>query len=502
MSSPATIVWFRQDLRLDDQPALRAAVDRGGPLIPVFLWTPGEEGTWRGGGASRWWLHHSLAALDAALRTAGSRLILRQGESALALLRALIRETGADAVFWGRRYEPAIVARDVTVKAELLAAGIRAESFNTALLHEPWTIRGGEGKPLRVFTPFWRRCLAAGEPAGPQPAPQAWNSPAHWPAGDELAALQLLPRIDWAAGMRAAWQPGEAGARVRLAQFVERSAEDYAAQRDRPDRAGVSRLSPHLHWGEISPRRVWHAVRAAAAGGRAAPQIAAPRPHEPPSAARSVEVFLRELGWREFAHHVLFHFPETTDKPLRAEFESFPWRRSAAALRAWQRGRTGYPLVDAGMRELWTTGWMHNRVRMVVASFLVKHLRIHWIEGARWFWDTLVDADLANNTLGWQWTAGCGADAAPYFRVFNPVLQGERFDPEGAYVRRWIPELARLPSAWIHRPWEAPAATVAAADLRLGAAYPAPIVEHAAARQAALDAFSAVTGRRETEDGS
>ncbi len=466
------MVWFRHDLRLADNPALVAAILRGGPTLPVFLWSPEEEAPWEPGEASRWWLHQSLRALDESLRALGSRLLLRRGPSGAALL-ALARETGAKAVLWNRRYEPAVIARDARIKDELRAAGLEAASFNSALLHEPWTIHNQSGKPFQVFTPFWRHCLTHPDPAPPAVAPAKLAVPAAWPASAPLETLELEPRLPWAGGLRAAWQPGETGAQRQLGRFLQTALASYTDGRNRPDLTGTSRLSPHLHFGEISPRQVWHALASRAQS----------------TAWRSSQ-FLAEVGWREFAHHQLYHFPHTPTEPLRPEFKKFPWHTDAALLRAWQKGCTGYPIVDAGLRELWTTGWMHNRVRMIVASFLVKDLLISWQEGARWFWDTLVDADLAQNTLGWQWTAGCGADAAPYFRVFNPITQGEKFDPTGAYVRRWCPELARLPNACLHQPHRAPSDLLRAAGVELGRSYPAPIVNHATAREVALEAFS------------
>jgi deoxyribodipyrimidine photo-lyase len=346
------------------------------------------------------------------------------------------------------------------------------------LLFEPWTITNKSGRPFQVFTPFWRHCLALGEPLEPTPSARALSVPGRWPKAEPLASLELEPRVGWTEGMRSAWQPGEAGAAENLRRFCESAFPDYGEQRNRPDVPGTSRLSPHLHFGEIGPRQIWHAL-----------QTFADQRSLPVTAWRNSQ-FLAEVGWREFAHHLLFHFPHTPAAPLRPEFARFPWRKDPAWLRAWQRGRTGYPVVDAGMRELWSTGWMHNRVRMIVASFLVKDLLLDWRDGARWFWDTLVDADLASNTLGWQWTAGCGADAAPYFRVFNPVGQGEKYDPNGDYVRRWVPELARLPANWIHRPWEAPADVLARAQITLDGDYPRPILNHAIAREVALEAFA------------
>ncbi len=483
MGRKASIVWLRQNLRLADNPALQAAAQRGGAVVPVFIWAPDEEGDWPPGAASRWWLHQSLGQLALECRAAGAELVLRRGES-LSELRAVARETGAGAVFWNRRYEPAALARDTRLTEALVESGLEVESFNGALLHEPWSIKNKSGGPFQVFTPFWRACLAAEEPAEPLPAPRALPGPRPRVSSRPLAALELEPRPDWAAGMRSSWRPGSAGAAAELERFLRGGLMAYSQDRDRPGRIGTSRLSPHLHFGEIGPRQVWAAVRRfAQARGLA------------PAEWRSWQ-FLTELGWREFAHHLLFHFPRTPAAPLREEFAGFPWRSNEAWLKAWQKGRTGYPLVDAGLRELWATGWMHNRVRMVAASFLVKHLLLSWREGARWFWDTLVDADLANNTLGWQWTSGCGADAAPYFRVFNPVSQGEKFDPDGAYVRRWVPELARLPDEWLHRPWEAPPAALAVAGVELGRTYPAPVVSHHIARETALEAYQRFKTRK------
>ena len=479
MAVSATIVWFRQDLRLQDNPALAAAMGGGAPVVPVYIWDAEGEGRWSAGGASRWWLHHSLAALDGALRERGLRLILVRGESRT-VLRDLIKRTGATAVYWNRRYEPATIARDKKFKAELLATGVEAKSFNAALLFEPHTVKNKSGGPFQVFTPYWRHCqtLAVEEPV--KLPGGSMVAPTKWPKSDELAALELLPRLGWAGGFSETWQPGEAGAAKRLKQFIARAMEAYGDQRNIPATEGTSSLSPHLHFGEIGPRQIWAAVRALSKESGIFP------------ASRGAQVFLSEVGWREFAHHLLYYFPQTPVAPLREDFAAFPWQKNAAHLRAWQKGLTGYPIVDAGMKQLWHTGWMHNRVRMIVASFLVKHLRISWQAGAAWFWDTLVDADLANNTLGWQWSAGCGADAAPYFRIFNPILQGQKFDPEGGYVRRWIPELAKLPTEYVHEPWTAPPLVLTASGVNLGEHYPKPIVEHGAAREAALAALKSI----------
>ena len=476
-----TLVWFRQDLRLSDNPALAAAVDRGGEVIPEFIWAPEEDGVWRPGAASKWWLRRSLAGLNAELEKRGSRLLVRRGPTGKALLD-LLAESGASAVFWNRRYEPAAVARDADLKSQLRERGIATESFKGNLLFEPWTIQNSGGRPFRVFTAFWRACLSKPIAPASEDAPMQLRAPETWPSSLELSALGLEPTVDWAAGLRETWQPGESGAKSQLERFRKEAIQEYPAGRDKPDVIGTSRLSPHLHFGEISPGQVWRAVVGTMNHGGAGSRGAC-------------QAYLRQIGWREFAHQILYHHPQSPEQPLRAEFAAFPWKTDPRTLTAWTRGKTGYPLVDAGMRELWHTGWMHNRVRMVVASFLVKHLLIGWQEGAAWFWDTLVDADLANNTLGWQWVAGCGADAAPYFRIFNPVLQGLKFDPAGAYVRRWVPELAGLPNEWLHQPWKAPASILGEAGVNLGTTYPLPIVDHDEARHRALAALKSIQTR-------
>lgn len=476
---PPAILWLRLDLRLADNPALLAALRHDGAVIPVFIHAPDEENPWPPGGASNWWLHQSLVALDKSFRELSSKIIFRRGP-ALEVLRALAKETGATGVFWNRRYEPSVSARDAVIKDTLRAAGLKADSYNAALLHEPWTIRNKSDRPFQVFTPFWKHCSALDDPHEPLRVPEKIPAPKTWPSSLVLAELGLESKINWATGLRAAWSPGESGAQVNLKNFLTRAFDGYSESRNRPDLIGTSRLSPHLHFGEISPRQIWHALKNFAA------QRGLPRERWHGSQ------FLAEVGWREFAHHLLFHFPRTTDEPLRREFEKFPWHADEKLLRAWQTGQTGFPIVDAGMRELWATGWMHNRVRMIAASLLVKDLLQPWQAGARWFWDTLVDADLAQNSLGWQWTAGCGADAAPYFRVFNPTTQGEKFDPNGDYVRRWCPELAKLSADWIHAPETAPPEVLRAAKIELGHDYPAPVINHAVARVAALTAFASI----------
>lgn len=477
---PVTLVWFRRDLRLDDNPALAAAAARG-PVVLLFLWAPEEEHPWEPGAASRWWLHHSLEQFAETLAAKGAPLLIRKGPS-LATLRSVAEEFAVTHVAWNRCYEPAIVARDTAIKKVIVDDGLEAESFNGGLLYEPVRVKTKQGNPYQVFTPFWKSLLASDEPDTPQAAPKKLT--AATPVGRQrppslsVDDLGLLPTIDWDGTMRETWTPGEKGGAKALTAFLKAGLHDYGHERDRPDHAGTSRLSPHLHFGEVSPRRAWHAAREAA-GGRPVAELTG-----------SPEVFLREIGWREFASHLLFHFPHTADAPLREQYARFPWVRDPVGLRAWERGQTGFPVVDAGMRQLWQTGWMHNRVRMIVASFLVKDLRISWHAGAKWFWDTLVDADLAANTLGWQWAAGCGADAAPYFRIFNPTSQGKKFDPEGSYVRQYVPELAKLPASVIHQPEAVAASQLATAGITIGDTYPEPIVDHAQARKDALAALA------------
>jgi deoxyribodipyrimidine photo-lyase len=471
MTSAPIILWFRQDLRVRDNPALAAAVATGAPIVPVYILD--ETMKWAPGGAQCWWLHGALESLAADLQRKGLTLILRRGRAGKELDR-VIAETGARGVYWNRCYEPDAIARDAAIKRDLKARGLQAESFNGSLLWEPWELATRSGGPFRIFTAFWK--AAVQRPPAPPPSLKRdpFASVARQPASDMLAAWQLRPtRPDWAGGLRATWNPGEAGAIARWRTFRDEVVAAYQRDRDRPGVDGTSMLSPYLHSGEISSQRLWADLSAM----------------EPNS---GVATFQKELIWREFSYHLLYHFPQMPTAPLRPDFAGFPWKNDKRALKAWQRGRTGYPIVDAGMRQLWQTGWMHNRVRMVVASFLVKHLLQPWQDGAAWFWDTLVDADLANNSASWQWVAGSGMDAAPYFRVFNPVLQGEKFDAHGAYVRRWVPELAGLPDDALHAPWKAPQSVLEAGGVRLGTTYPSPIVDHDGARKRALAAFASL----------
>ena len=468
------LVWCRRDLRIADNPALAWAVGTGRHVVPVFVLDE-ETGDTVLGGASRWWLHGSLRAFASALERRGSRLVLRRGP-AEAVLAGLIAETGCSALVWNRLYEPNSIARDQRIKAWCRERSVEVRSFNAALLFEPWDIRTGGGTPYGVFKPFWRRCLWQGVPS-PGGDVSHLPAPTRWPRSEVLIDWGLrVATPDWAAGLRATWRPGEAAARERIDAFVCAGAAGYGDNRDRPGTAGTSMLSPHLRYGEIGPRQIAAAVDAREPG-------------------EGSDAFMRELGWREFAHHLLFHNPGMENRNMRPAFDRLAWRDDPVSLERWRRGRTGYPLVDAGMRELWTTGWMHNRVRMVAASFLVKHLLIDWRAGAQWFIDTLVDADRAANSAGWQWVAGTGVDAAPYFRIFNPVVQSRRFDAQGRYLRRWLPELAQLPDAFVHAPWTAPETLLSDAGLSLGETWPLPVVDHAHARARALDALQVV--RRE-----
>ncbi len=474
-SDAPVILWFRRDLRLADNPALTEAMANGRPVVPLYVLDEAADGRPLGG-ASKWWLERSLQALAEALDKTGAPLVLRRGP-AEAVLRELVDETGAKTVFMNRRFEPAAFAADADIAHALKAEGVECRGFNGSLLARPGSVLTQQDKPYKVFTPFYRALMEAIEPPPARPAPERITGVSGI-ASDRLEDWSLYDaRPDWAARFDAK-APGEAAALKRLADFIRRDLAGYGVMRDRPGKTGTSRLSAALHWGEISPWRVVLDVRAAVNAGTVTWQQA--------------EAFVREIGWREFSAHLLHQFPTLPDRNFQPKFDDFPWRSDPAGLKAWQAGQTGYPMVDAGMRELWTTGWMHNRVRMVVASFLVKHLRIDWREGESWFWDTLIDADLASNSQNWQWVAGSGADAAPYFRIFNPVSQGTKFDADGEYVRRWVPELKRLPDRWLHSPWEAPAEVRANAGVQLGKTYPRPVVDHAEARDAALAAFKSL----------
>ncbi|XDZ64860.1 deoxyribodipyrimidine photo-lyase [Alphaproteobacteria bacterium LSUCC0684] len=473
----ATVLcWFHQDLRIGDHPALTAAISSGHAVVPVYILDESAAGDWAMGGASRWWLHHSLDDLARGFERMGSKLILRKGD-AVRILPALAEEIGAVALYTHKRGEPWSKAQLSAVAEVLAKEGIPTHLENGSFLKDFGEVRSKAGTRMKVFTPYKRNLLAQGGMRAVLPRPGALPSPSSWPRSATLDEMKLLPRNpDWSGGIDRAWRVGEAAALQRLDDFLEDTITRYGTSRDRPSISGTSRLSPHLHFGEISPVTVFHAVMEHAGGA--------------PSA--DAETFIAEVIWREFSYELLDQFADMPDRPLRAEFEHFPWRQDYASdLAAWQRGQTGYPLIDAGMRELYETGWMHNRVRMITASFLTKHLLIPWQEGARWFHDTLVDADLASNSAGWQWVAGCGADASPYFRVFNPITQGQKFDA-GAYVRKWVPEVAKMDDRSLFAPFDAPEGLRLSAGLRLGKTYPEPLVDHAAGRQRALNAFAQI----------
>ncbi len=470
MPENTTLVWFRRDLRLNDNPAWNHALEQGHTIVPVYLHCPKEEGSWKRGAASNWWLHHALVDLNQQLHECGLKLIIRETTDSGRELERIINKSGANSVTWNRCYEPAMVKRDNQIKQGLKDAGIETESFNGSLLLDPLKITNKSGKPFQVFTPFWKhsREIEIAQPATKQ---EKLNGIKDLASGS-LAELNLLPEIPWDKDMEEFWNPTRKGG-IELLDTAVSKVADYDSQRDIPADDGTSRLAPYLHFGQISPREFFHSIRESAKNQEKADLG-----------------ILRQLYWREFSAHLLYHFPHSQDTALKTKYAIFPWEYNMEHLSAWQRGQTGFPIVDAGMRQLWQTGWMHNRVRMIAASLLVKHLLQPWQEGARWFWDTLVDADLANNSMGWQWIAGSGADASPYFRIFNPIIQGKKFDPDGDYVRKWIPELAKVPNDYIHTPWESPPLELVAADVTLGKDYPHPIISHNDGRQRALDAYA------------
>jgi deoxyribodipyrimidine photo-lyase len=476
-SSTPSIVLFQTDLRLADNPALSAAVRRRQPLICLYVWDPKATGYGMPGAASRWWLHHSLQGFSDHLRAAGNDLTIRIGKT-VEVLSNLLRDFPKSHIFWNQSCEPdgQEIERDLLTFLE--AEKVEGHRFHGNTLVDPSTILTQTHNPYRVFTPFWKRLQATLPLSSPNPAPRKIPpQPSVSLNSVSLDSLQLLPTINWTQGIHESWTPGEKGAQTALRKFLRAPAKVYTMDRDRPDLPHTSRMSPHLHFGEMSPGKLWNAVQQAKQKNRKAQD------------KKSYDAYLRQIAWREFAQYLLFHFPYTVHEPLYTDYQAFPWRNETDSLRTWQQGLTGFPIVDAGMRELWHTGWMHNRVRMITASFLTKDLLLPWQKGATWFWDTLVDADLANNTLGWQWVAGCGADASPFFRIFNPITQGIKFDPDGRYVRKWVPELADLPSPWIHQPWETPPLVLAEANISLGETYPQPMIAHAAARNRALLAY-------------
>jgi deoxyribodipyrimidine photo-lyase len=472
-STPPTVVWFESDLRTHDNPALTAAVERGGPVIPVYIQDEDIGDGWADGEGVRWWLRRSLAALDDQFGEVGLKLIRRRGQPG-PVLADIADSTGADTVRWNGRLRPARRERADSVAAYLNERGLDVGRHTPDLLHDPDVVETTSGGPYHVYTPFWNKFRDVVQVDDPLPRPNLAEVPAlsEWPRSHGWDELGLS--VTWNTDdIEDVWTPGEPAALSRLKTFTDGYISAYDRARDRPDQDGTSRLSPRLRTGEVSPRQVWAAAAETMPGDGS-------------------ETYLQEIVWREFSYHLLHHYPETTREPLRDKFRDFDWRDAPDELNRWQRGQTGYPIVDAGMRQLAHIGWMHNRVRMIVASFLTKDLRIHWLHGAEWFWQKLVDADLANNTMGWQWAAGCGADAQPFFRIFNPVSQGERHDPNGDYVRRWVPELADLPNDVLHAPWRADSQVLDAAGVTLGDDYPPPIVDHSEARDRALDEYNRI----------
>ena len=473
------VFWARRDFRLEDNPALSAACDENDSVVICYIHAPSEEGEWRPGAASNWWLHHSLCAYQDTLGVHSQSLIIRQGNT-IDELRAICKTSGARNVYWNRLYDPATIERDTRVKEALKETGVYATSFNGCLLREPWEVAKDGGSMYRVYTPFSKKYFSLPTIKTPLPTVRLRRPPKS--PGDSVTIddLGLLPSISWDRQFYARWQPGEIQAGKQLGWFLDQAISEYKQDRDIPACEGVSRLSPSLHFGEISPRQIWHAVHTHGAM---------------PGSEESIKPYLRQLIWRDFAHHLLYHLPHTTDQPFNPAFEYFEWQSNPAFLQAWQQGKTGVPLVDAGMRQLWQTGWMHNRVRMLTASLLTKNGLVHWLEGAKWFWDTLLDASLANNTMGWQWTAGCGVDAAPYFRIFNPTRQGKRFDVDGEYVRQWVPELGKLPSKYIHSPSSAPVTVLAEANIIPGKDYPLPVVNLSTSGAEALTRYKTMRGQ-------
>ncbi|GFZ81498.1 deoxyribodipyrimidine photo-lyase [Rickettsiales bacterium] len=469
MTDSIAIHWFRQDLRLSDNPALTLAAKHDRVLL-VYILDDENAGEYAMGAASRWWLHHSLQSLNASL---DGVLSVYHGNP-VDVLGDIADRYGVKAVYWNRCYEPWRVERDVKIKKHLKAKGIKAESANGSLLWEPWTIKKDNGDPYKVFTPFYRKgCLQAETPRELLPAPGKLRCQYDEENALGIDQLGLIPNIRWDKQLESHWDIGEKGAHARLQQFVDKGLKYYKEGRDLPAKPYVSRLSPYLHFGEISPNQLWHTVRNIGDD-------------------KHIDHFCSELGWREFSYSQLYHNPGLPTKNLQPKFDAFPWIEDEVLLGAWQKGQTGVSMVDAGMRELWQTGYMHNRVRMIVGSFLVKNLRLHWRHGERWFWDTLVDADLANNSASWQWVAGCGADAAPYFRIFNPVTQGQKFDPDGSYIRKFIPEIASLPDKYLFSPWEAPEHVLEDAGIKLDITYPRPVVDLKKSRDVALEAFKSL----------
>lgn len=466
MNPSSTIFWFRQDLRLADNPGLFEAV-KNGSVLPIYIFDDNDP--FKMGAASQWWLHYSLKSLNQSL---DGQLNFYVG-NALEVISKLIHKQKIQAVYWNRCYEPQRIEQDNSIEHQLKQDNIACEIFQSSLLWEPKEVLKSDGKPYKVFTPFYRHALSTPFSRDLFPAPKKVTFAKDPNNITTLDALKLLPCHPWQHSLEEACDVGEQAAQKKLHQFLKDGLLGYQKNRDYPARPNLSRLSPHLHFGEISPHQIWHALEAKGIN----------------KLKKDADYFLRELTWREFSYSLLIHFPELPWKNFQPKFDRFPWKKNQTFLTAWQHGKTGYPIVDAGMRELWQTGTMHNRVRMITASFLVKNLLIHWHEGAAWFWDCLVDADLANNSVNWQWVAGSGVDAAPYFRIFNPVLQGEKFDPQGEYTCHFVPELKAMPKKFLFKPWEASETILENAGVTLGKNYPHPIVNLQESRDRALDAY-------------
>jgi deoxyribodipyrimidine photo-lyase len=471
------IVCFRNDLRLEDNPALSDAINQGMQILPVFIYDPLTWGDWGSGlgGASKWWLHESIKDVQRQLEQLGGYLVLRKGAT-LTVMQELVKASGASMVFWNRRYSAQEITIDSLVKKMLEEEGVEVRSFKASLLEEPWTTANKQGNPFKVYSPFWRSIKDRPNDTPLTLDREALSFSDCSVACEALEDLELLPKDkNWHLTFHDFWDVSEAKANRLLEEFISEACDVYDVDRDRPDLTGTSFLSPYLRWGQISPRQIAHRLAQHCNLKQKGPLV-----------------YLKEIYWREFAYYVLYHFPNTPSEPLQEKYKDFPWKEEPDLLKRWQKGQTGYPIVDAGMRQLYASGWMHNRVRMIVASFLVKHMLHSWNSGAAWFWDTLVDADLASNTLGWQWSGGCGADAAPYFRIFNPMIQGMKFDPEGRYVKRWVPELADLGAKHLHQPWEASDSELREAGVELGVTYPKPIIEHSFGRERALEALASL----------
>lgn len=477
-----TLHWFRRDLRLQDNPSWDRALATGSTVLPVYIHCPQEDGNWQRGAASNWWLHEALLDLEEQLAKLNCPLILLHlQESTQTTLLQFCKQQRVEQVFWNRCYEPAAVARDTKIKQALTSLGIASSSLNGNLLTDPLKISNKSGKPFQVFTPFWRHCLSLDLPQNNKVVLAESSSfpKPHKRQGASVASLNLLPKIPWYKSLASHWNPTRTGAEILL-NYAKEKTSTYPENRDIPSIEGTSKLSTYLHFGQLSPKEVYRSLLESSS--------------DPQDQKITRQGILRQLFWREFSAHLCYHFPYSIDSPLKQSYQSFPWQENQTYLQRWQQGQTGYPIIDAGMRQLWQTGWMHNRVRMIAASFLVKHLLQPWQHGARWFWDTLVDADLANNTMGWQWVAGCGADAAPYFRVFNPILQSKKFDPEGTYIKRWLPELAAIPAPHLHDISKTPQPILSAAGVQLGKTYPHIIITHSKGRQQALNAYAQFQG--------